>query len=165
MLYFYISLTTYYLFCIIKYREGLFYLKKDKYNSKIFINRIKKDYKNIFINPELFSLSIIIIALNLDVKTLGICSVVIYMALFLYKLKKSNKKLKIEKKLISRILLIITIYILLNIWFIIDYNSYHKTGLYIETTPLYYIILVMITYLSYFVIYISNIISKLFEKK
>lgn len=164
MLYFYISLLTYLCFCIIKYREGIYYLKKDKYDSKKFLNRIISDRKKIFLNLEILSLVLIIVCFNFDSKVIGICVSFVYMILFLYKLKTNNKVIKKDKKIIPRVVFITFIYLLLNVWFIIDYMSYHRSGVYFDNSALYYIILVLVTYLSYFVIYLSNVFSNIIKK-
>ncbi len=164
MIYFYVSLITYFCYCIIKYKEGIYYLEKDKYDSKKYGQRIVKNAKDIFMTPELLIIILIIIAVNFDIKVLEISTIIVYMILFLYKLK-SNKKLKITKKAKTRICLISGIYVILNIWFCLDYISYHGPGLIFDNNPLYYIILYTITYLSYPVIYIANKILKPIDKK
>ncbi len=164
MIYFYVSLSTYICFCIIKYRESLHYLQKDKYDTKKYGNRISKDFKNIFITPELLSLVLIIVSLNFNIKVLGICTIIIYMLLFLYKLKNKNKDLKIDKKIKLRIVITLLIYVILNIWFCIDYKLRHGAGIIFDNTALYYIILIIVTYLSYIVIYIVNLIGKPVDK-
>lgn len=159
MVYFYIYLATYLCYCIIKYREGLYYLKKQKYNSKKYLEYIKENKTSLFLNPEIISFLLIIVAIHLDEMYLGICTIVLYMILFLYKLKKQNKKLKIDKKIKSRSSIIIIIYSLVNMVFCLDCYI-NKTHNYI----IYLAVLIMMTYLSYFVIYISNIIMLPFEK-
>lgn len=162
MLYFYISLLTYACYCIFKYKEGLFYLKKDKYDSKKFLNRIKSD-KNIFLGLDIISLILIVVCLHFNSKIIGICFTVLYTFLSLYKIRNNND-VKKDKKIKYRIIFIILFYILLNVWFVFDYISYHGTGLYFDNSPLYYIVLVIIGYLSYFVIYISNVICKILKR-
>ncbi|MBR2833186.1 MAG: hypothetical protein IKE75_01975 [Bacilli bacterium] len=162
MLYFYISLLTYACFCIFKYKEGLFYLKKDKYDSKKFLSRIKS-HKSLFLNLEIISLVLIIVCFNFDSKIIGICFTVLYMFLSLYKIKNNNV-IKKDKKNMYRVIFIILFYVLLNVWFVLDYVSYHGKGLHFDNSPLYYIVLVLFGYLSYFVIYISNVICKLLRR-
>lgn len=137
---------------------------KDKYDTREYAARIKKNYKSIFINAELFSFLLIIVALNFNVKILGICTIIVYMLLFLYKLKTNNKTLKIDKRIRIRIIGILFIYLTINIWFYMDYNSYHSAAIIFDNTPFYYIILITITYLSYFIVYLVNIISKPIDK-
>lgn len=160
MIYFYISIITYLCYCIIKYRESLYYLAKDKYDNKKYIKRIIKDYKTIFVTPELLSLGLILLSLFNNIKVLEICMLITYTVLFLYKLKTNNKKIKKEKRLIIRSIIILIIYLLLNSWFYID-NKFNYDN---NISSLYYIILIIITYLSYFVVYIANIITKPLDK-
>ena len=160
MIYFYVSLITYICYCMIKYRESLYYLIKDKYDNKKYKKRICKEYRNIFITPELLTLFLIPISLLLNIKVLEICMIIIYALLFLNKLKTNNKEIKKEKKLTIRKVIIILIYIMLNIWFYIDY----KTNYGEERTLIYYTVLALTTYLSYIIVYIVNIISKPFDK-
>ena len=143
MIYFYVSLVTYACFCLIKFRESLYYLMKDKYEIKKYGKRIYENINNIFINPELISFVLIIIALACNVKTIGICTVITYTILFLYKLKTNNQKYKINKKLTLRIIVILLIYLLINIWFCIDYKTNHDAEIIFDNTALYYIVLII----------------------
>lgn len=162
MLYFYISLLTYTCFCIIKYREGLYYLKKCKYNSKKFLSKAVS--KEVLLNFELLSFVMIIVCFNFNSKVIGICMCLVYMFMFLYKLKTSNKVMKWDKKLKCRSLFVCLFYLILNVWFILDYLSYHGVGLYFDNSALYYIVLVLVGYLSYFVLFVSNVLSNLLKK-
>ena len=86
------------------------------------------------------------------------------MILSLIKLKEKNK-IKINKKTIIRIIPILIIFTLLNIWFIIDYKSYHNAkSLIFENSTLYYIILYIFTYISYIITLIINILVKPIDK-
>lgn len=165
MTYFYISLVTYICYCIIKYREGLYYLKKDKFDTKKYLKGIKDNSKKIFLNLEALALILIIVSIHFDIKVIGICTVITYMILFLYKLKKDNKQIKTDKKITTRFIVILIIYLLINVWFILDYISYHSEGLHFENSPLYYIILVLLGYLSCFVVLLANAFSKPLDKK
>lgn len=164
MIYFYISLVTYLFYTVIKYRETLLCLKQSKYDTKKYREKVFQNFSKFFITPELLILVLIFICLNFDLKVIEISTVIIYMILFLYKLKKQDKNFKVENKLILRSIITIIIYIGLNIWFYIDYKAYHSAQIIFDNTPLYYIILYVTTYLSYFVIWIVNIISKPFDK-
>ena len=164
MIYFYVSLITYIFYSIIKYRSTFYNLKKAKYNSKKYMQMILKNLKKEYLNIELIQLTLIIIALFANIKIIEIFTIIIYTLLFLYELKTNNKEIKKDKKLITRTVIIIIFYILLNIWFYIDYSSYHTSGLIFDNTPLYYIILIIIANLTCFITYIVNIISKPFDK-
>lgn len=162
MIFFYISLTTYICFTFKKYKASLIQLAKEKYNVKDFGKWIIKNKKEVFLTPELFLVALIIITLKANLKVIGICTVIAYTILYILNLKK--KELKFNSKIITRIVILALIFIALNIWFNIDYNLTHDQGFYVENTPLYYIILIIMSYLSYFVTYIANIIAKPIDK-
>lgn len=163
MIFFYISLVTYICFTVIKYRETLFNLEKEKYDSKKYRNFIMENIKYIFLTPESLIFILIIIILNFDLKTIEISTIIAYMILFITKTKSKNN-LKINKKTSIRIVLIIAIYIFVNIWFVIDYKSYHESTIIFDNSPVYYIILIMMTYLSYIIIYPVNFIATKIDK-
>ncbi|MBR3229693.1 MAG: hypothetical protein IKF91_02565 [Bacilli bacterium] len=161
MIYFYISLLTYYVYMTLKYKDSLVLLQKTNYNSAKYKKSINK---KVFINKELIIILLIIIAVNFNLKTIEIATIITYMILSLLKLKDKNK-IKIEKKLIIRLLTLLTVFILLNIWFILDYKSYHNPkGLIFDNTALYYIILYLFTYTSYLITLIINVIVKPIDK-
>ena len=158
MIFFYISLSTYLCFNIIKYKQILYHLKENKYNIKSYTKWLKKHIKEIFVNKEMLSIIAIIIALNFDLKVIGVAIVILYTVLFLLNYKKTNK-LKIDRQIITRLIILSLIYIGLNIYFIIDYNSFHSGNIIGDNTVLYYLILIIISYLSYFIMWIVNILA------
>ena len=161
MIYFYISLLTYIFYTGIKYKESLYLLSKKKYNNKEYFYEVKKT--KYFFTEELLIIPLIIIALNLDLKTIEISTLTVYTFLSLKNIKKI--KTKIQKKTITRIIILIIIQILLNIWFIKDYNSYHNPkGLIFDNTSLYYIILYLFTYFSNYVTLIINTVSNQIDR-
>lgn len=164
MIFFYVSLSTYIAFCILKYRKSLLALEKENYSTKKYTKWLSKNAKEIFITPELLLFILIIVALNADPKIIGICTVIAYTLLFLYELKTKKGQIKITKKHITRIIVIALIYIIVNIWFYLDYISYHSSALIFDNTPLYYIIIIIMGYLSYFVVWLANVIVTPFGK-
>ena len=161
MIFFYTSLLTYFIYTAYKYIESLEILQETKYDTKKYLKKITK--KN-FINKEMIIIILIITALNLDLKSIEIATIITYTILSFLKIKE-KLNLKIEKQIITRIIIEVLIFALLNIWFIIDYKSYHQLkGLIFENSSLYYIILYLYTYLSCFITLIVNIISKPFDK-
>ncbi len=164
MIFFYISLSTYISFCILKYRKAFVILNKEKYSTKKYFKTIKENKTKLFITPELLIIGLIILALNTDVKTIAISTIILYAGLFLYELKQKRPKLKTNKKINIRILIICIIYILINIYFCLDYKEYHSAEIIFDNTPLYYIITVVISYLSYFIVGISNAVANIVEK-
>ena len=161
MIYFYISLIPYLIYTVFKYKDTLILLQKEKYNTKKYIKKINKHQ---FINKELIIIILIIIATNLDLKTVEISTIITYTILSVIKLREINK-LKLEKKLTPRIITLILLFISLNIWFILDYKSYHNPKyLIFDNAPVYYILLYIFTYISYFITLIINIIVKPIDK-
>lgn len=55
-------------------------------------------------------------------------------------------------------------YIGLNTWFILDFISYHNALIIFDNTAFYYIVLVIISYFSYLIMWIVNIIAIPFDK-
>lgn len=163
MIFFYISLSTYICFNIIKFKKSLFYLQKNKYSIKDYGKWIFNNYKETLLNKELLAIILIIICFKFNLKVIGVSTVVFYMIIFLLDFKKKNK-LKINKQMISRIIILALIFIGLNIWFILDYISYHYADIIFDNTALYYIILIAVSYFSYFVVWIANLIAKPFDK-
>lgn len=166
MIFFYVSLVTYVSFLVLKYRNAFIELEKDNYDTKKYNNWLKQNLKQILINPELFvGIILIIICLFCNLKVIGISFVIAYMGLFLYALKTKKGKIKINQKIIIRSIVVLIFYILLNIWFNMDYLTYHiQSALIFENAPLYYIITVIIGYLSYYLLLIVNLIVSPFNK-
>ena len=63
-----------------------------------------------------------------------------------------------------RIIAIVVIFIGLNIWFVLDYMSYHYADIIFDNTAFYYIVLIMISYFAYIVVWIANLIVKPLDK-
>ena len=161
MIFFYISLITYYIYTILKYKKTLILLQEANYNSKKYKKSLNK---SLFINKELIIIILIIIALNFDIKTIEISTILVYTLLELTK-TKDKTKLKRENKIIIRIIPLVIIYILLNVWFILDYKSFHETeGLIFDNSAIYYIILYIFTYILYLVTLIINNVVKPLDK-
>ena len=163
MIFFYISLSTYICFNIIKYKKVLSTLKQNKYNIEDYGKWIFKNYKETFLNKELLSIILIVISLKFNLKVIGVSTVIFYTIMFLLDYKKKIK-LKIDKKLMTRIAIIILIYLGLNIWFIVDYISYHYADIIFDNTALYYIILVCMSYFSYLIAWLANLIARPFDR-
>ena len=161
MIFFYLSLSTYLIYTLFKYRESLFLLDKNKYVSKKYLKEIKN--KKNFINKELIIVILIIIACNFNLKVIEISTIIVYMVLSLLKIKESIA-FKKDKKMKPIIALELLLFIILNIWFIIDYRNCHNTkGLIFDNSPIYYIILYLFTYFSYFITLIINIFVRKFD--
>ena len=68
MIFFYISLSTYICFNVIKYKKVLLALQQNKYNIKDYGKWIFKNSKQTFLNKELLAIILIIITLNFNLK-------------------------------------------------------------------------------------------------
>ena len=163
MIFFYISLSTYICFNIIKYKQTLFNLQKNKYDIKKYWSWIFTNYRQTFLNKELLSIILIIIAVNFNLKIVGSCTVIFYTLMFLLDFKMKNK-LKINKQMVLRMIAITLIYLGVNIWFVLDYISYHYADIIFDNTAFYYIILILMSYFAYIITAIANIIIRPFDK-
>ena len=163
MIFFYISLSTYICFNIIKYKKSLYALQKNKYGIKSYGKWIFQNYKQVFLNKEILAILLLIITFNFDLKVIGISTVIFYTFMFLFDYK-NKVKIKMNKQMISRIIVISLMFIGLNIWFIVDYLSYHYADIIFDNTALYYIILIFVSYFSYFAVWLANLIAKQFDK-
>lgn len=164
MIFFYISLSTYIFYSMIKYRKTLSSLQECKYNIKKYSKWIFKNYKQVFLNKELLSIILLIITLKFNLKVIGVSTVVFYTLMFLLEYKKKIN-LKVDKQMMIRIVITLLIFLGVNIWFIVDYLSYHYADIIFDNTAFYYIVLILMSYFSYFVVWISNIIATPFDKK
>ncbi|MBQ9011444.1 MAG: hypothetical protein IJ093_02225 [Bacilli bacterium] len=167
MIFFYISLSTYLCFLVIKLHKGLITLDKSKFD-------LKKYHKNVFnkdnfLTPELLGIIIIIIAFNSNAKVTGVCMVILYTLLFLYFLREKQDKLSKNKKVVSTAVITGLIYISIFSLFLIDYLDLQNDFLIFDNSKLYYTITIIIGYLAYYIIFLSglitNIFSKLFKKQ
>lgn len=161
MIFFYISLVTYFCFLILKGRKGIILLNSSKGSLKKYFQNIKINGKELFLTPELLALILVVIALNANEKTMGICFVIFYMLLFLYFLRKTKDKFKLKKGNISLIIILIIFFILINAIFFIHYMSIQDDFFIFNTMWIYYIISVIVGYLLYFIIGFGELINKL----
>ena len=163
MIFFYISLITYFCFLILKGRYGIILLNSNKGNLKNYGKNIFKNAKELFFTPELLAIILIIIAINANEKITGICFVVFYMLIFLYFLRKSKTKFKLKKGNISLIVILVILMVLVNGLFYVHYSFFHGDFLIFDTEWLYYIIAIVISYLFYFIIWACELINKPIE--
>lgn len=163
MIYFYISLSTYLCYNIVKYKNILNKLQENKYDIKKYTNYIFKNAKTLFLTPELLSIIVIILAFKTNLKVIGVANIILYTILFLLNYKKRNK-VKIESKMITRIILLILMNIGLNIYFILDYMSYHYADIIFDNTPMYYIILITVIYFLPLIVWIINVLAQPIDK-
>ncbi len=163
MIFFYISLITYFCFLILKGRNGLILLNNNKGNLKKYRYTVIKKGKELFLTPELLGIILIVIALNANEKITGISFVIFYMFLFLYLLRKSKAKFKLKKGNIRLIIIIALLFIFINILFYLHYMSFQSDFLLFDTEWMYYIASVILGYLLYFIIWFCGLINRAIE--
>ena len=163
MIFFYISLVTYFCFLILKGRNGIILLNNSKGDLKKYGTSIFKNAKELFLTPELLAIILVTIATNANEKITGICFVIFYMLLFLYFLRKSKKSFKLKKGNISLIVILTVLIVLANVLFYMHYTFFHDDFLIFDTEWIYYIVLIIISYLFYFIIWLGELINKPIE--
>lgn len=163
MIFFYISLVTYFCFLILKARNGIVLFNNSKGDLKKYRQNVIKKGKELFLTPELLAIILVIIALNANEKITGICFVIFYMLLFLYFLRKSKDKFKLKKGNISLIVILVLFFVLVNVLFCVHYMSFQSDFLWFDTQWIYYIVSVVLGYLLYFIIWFCGIINKAVE--
>ena len=162
MLGFYVSLLTYFLYVLIRYRNGLYMLQQNSYNvSNRYIKWIGKNVKKVFVSWDFLYVLVIPFYFILDINFFYLINIMFF--LFLFYLEGSKiKRMQVKKPFVvtSRIkrlvLTIFVIYLFLSlvIWF--NYNQ--------NDIVFYYLIYLFLSYISYFVVFIANIINKPIEK-
>lgn len=168
MIFFFISLSTYFSYLILKYQRNLEVLQDSKFNIRNYLSYIKENPKRCFLTPELTGFILIVIALNSDAKVMGISMVIFYTLMYLYELKGFKKHIKLDVDIIRTILIMLVIYILVFIMFVLDFNNSQSEFLIYDNRYLYYIVMVMMSYFSFVFIlisgFINNVIKKIMEK-
>ena len=162
MLGFYVSLLTYFLYVLIRYRNGLYMLQQNSYNvSNRYIKWIGKNVKKVFVSWDFLYVLVIPFYFILDINFFYLINIMFF--LFLFYLEGSKiKRMQVKKPFVvtSRIkrlvLTIFVIYLFLSlvIWF--NYNQ--------NDIVFYYLIYLFLSYMSSFVVFIANIINKPIEK-
>lgn len=162
MIYFFISLVTYFCFLVLKSRKALFNLEKSKYD----IQKYKKWVftKKNFVTLELFAIFLVVIAIYHDAKVAGISAIVFYMILSLLELKNFDDKFKFNKKNIKIIIFEVIIYLLVFGIIITDYILTQRGIILYSHIPIYYLIIVIMGYLNYVIIYALSISKKKAKK-
>ena len=158
IIFFFVSLITYFCFLVLKGREAFVNLEKSKYN----ISKFKKWVftKKNFLTLELLGIFIIIIAFRFDIRTVGICTIVFYLLLSLLKIKSSKNKLEINESNKRQIWVTILVYVLIFGLIFIDYYIYQKGFIFYNRTIYYYPIAIIVGYLQYPIIYLVSAILK-----
>ncbi len=159
MIFFFISLSTYFCYLILKSFDTLELLQKEKFNVAKSFKLIKQNSKKVFLTPEILGTLLIILAFNVDAKAMGICMVVFYMFMFLYKIKDYNGKLIFDKNVITTGIITLIIYILVITLCVWNNNIVSTEFLLVDNRWIYYIIMVIMIYLNSFIVLISSLIN------
>ena len=155
MLYFIISLVTYFVYLFLKGRKHLTYFIGQKYNFQ----KIKLFNKENYLTLELLGVIIIILVFFLNSKTLGIIFLAFYTILSLIELKKA-KSIKLDKTAIITIFITLFIYLISFIFILVDYLNYQKGFIFYDRINYYYIAVLILGYIEYIIIYFSCKLSK-----
>ncbi len=160
MIFFFISLSTYFCYLILKSQKTLKVLEKEKFKIGRSFKEITKNFKKVFLTPELLGIVLIIIAFNMNAKIMGICMVIFYTAMFLYEFRGYKRTIKFNSDVIVTSVIVLMIYVLLGICFTLDYNSVQDDFFIYDNSWLYYIIMILLSYFNCFVVLISGLINK-----
>lgn len=163
MIFFYISLSTYFCYQILKYRQGLVLLNEANGSLKKYSKSLIKNKKELFFTPELLAIILIVIAVNTDAKITGICFVIFYTLMFLYMFRKKKEKLVLNKSNVILIVILLILFLLLDILFYFNDEMLNSGFLIFDATWIYYIVFAILSYFSYVALLIAEIIIKPFE--
>ncbi len=162
MKFFIITLFTYYFYNILKYRRGLYMLQQNIYNEgNRYLKWVFRNYKETMINFDLFAFILIVATLVLNQTFYMILIILTYLLLSYIELNNlKNEQKKIKFKITSRIkrliITILLIFLLINVYVFYGYK--------VEDEWFYFLLMFIFSYLSYFIVYISNIINKPVER-
>lgn len=159
MIFFFISLSTYFCYLVLKSMDCLELLQKEKFNIAKSFKWVKENPKKVFLNPNLLGIILIILAFNVDAKAMGICMVVFYMFMFLYELRDEKNKLKFNGNVIRTSIIILVIYILVMLGCVWNNNIVSTEFILVDNRWIYYIIMVLMIYFNYFIVLISGLIN------
>ncbi len=148
MIFFFVSLSTYFCYLILKYQKHLGLLQEKKFNLAGYYNNIVKNLKREFLTPEILAIVMIVIVLNTDAKITGISMIIFYILMFLYEIRNFKTINKKNPNMIRTIIFIVIINLLVLIGFIIDNSRIYNNFLFYNHIWIYYIIMIILCYLS-----------------
>lgn len=164
MMFLLISLSTFYVYFVLKTNKAILLLEEEKYS-------VRKYFKSIFASPlkrfgllELGFIILIIIDLATNEKVAGICTIIFYTALCLKEIK-GRKKIKLTVNNVRVFIITLLLFVALNIPVIIDSFTYKNTFVSYNPMFIYYMILYIIMYLLWFIVGLAGCINTLFMKK
>lgn len=162
MVYFYVSLVSYFCNLILKYNFALGKLIESKFNLKKYNKWVSS---NKLFNLELISLIVIVCAFNFNNKCAEITMLAIYMILFLFNLRKNTTKIKCDKKVILFIVLNIIFWLFVLLGFYFDWHRLDKLIYSYDNTRFYYLILIILSFFVNYIVMIMGFIVNLLKKK
>ena len=158
MLLFFLSLLSYLLYLLLKYRKSFYMLQQNSYNvSNRYTKWMLKNYNKTFVSEDLLGVFVYLIYFCIPINFFYILIFCFYLFLFYLELKKIKKEQQKKKFVItSRIkrlfFTLILIILLFTCYVIINFN--------LTNVIYYYIGYALLAYLSYIVVFIVNILNK-----
>jgi len=164
MEFFLISLSTFYVYFILKTSKSITILSNEKYDIKKYIKKISKNHIKTFGLLELSFIILILIAIVTNEKVTGICTVVLYTILCL-KLLKNKEKFKVNINSVRTFIITTLIFVTLNVSVFLDYSQTSNMFLDYNPAGIYYTILYIIMYFIWSVFALAGFFNNLFNKK
>ncbi|MCI9110676.1 MAG: hypothetical protein HFH47_02545 [Bacilli bacterium] len=159
MIFFFIALSTYFCYLILKTIQNLELLQKQKFDISKCFKWTKEHLKKILLTSDILAIILIALALNIDAKAMGICMIVFYMFMFLYRLKDDGKKIKFNSNMIRTGIITLIIYILILIGCVWNYNSVSSEFIMVDNRWIYFIVMIVAIYINYFIVLLSGLIN------
>lgn len=163
MIYFFVSLVTYFCYQILKERKILISLNELDYDLKKFKGLVFS--KKSFLTFELLGLIIVLMAFFFNSKVVGISMIVLYMLLSLLEIKNMSGKYKHDSKINRTILFVVLIYFVLFGLIVLNFCGYKNGYMVNDYTNFYYLIVIVFGYLLYVFTYICALAASKINKK
>jgi len=164
MIFFLISLSTFYVYFVLKVVKSINVLSDVKYSIKKYFKKVKKEYVKTFNLLDLSFIILILIAFVTNEKVTGMCTVILYMVLCLKELKdKGNFQFNANN--IRIFIITLFLFTALNIAILLDYNE--ATNMFLDYSPIfiYYSVLYIVMYFIWIIVGIAGFMNNLFSKK
>ncbi|MBR2833697.1 MAG: hypothetical protein IKE75_04665 [Bacilli bacterium] len=156
MLYFLVSLVTFFTYLIFKGRRYLMDLQDNNFK----LEKKKFFCLDKFLTLELIGIFLVILSFFLTSKEIGILFIVFYMIFSLFEIRNVKGTLKIKKEVLRTIIIVSFMYIFIFILIFIDYFNYQKGFIFYDRVNYYYPIVFVMGYFEFLIIYFSAILSK-----
>lgn len=164
MIFFLISLSTFYLYWFLKTNRAISILEKNKFDVKKYFKEIFKTPTQTFGIIELAFIILVIISFVTDEKIAGICTVIFYTGLAFLEVK-GKPKFKFRAPNIRILIITFLIFAAINIPLIIDYYNYQNTFTSFNPIFIYYSILYVTMYLLWILVGVAGLVNTLFMQK